>query len=62
MTRISQFLSKKAFPLTVFLLLVGIWPLSQLPLLRIDNSIDVWLDHRSQEYRDYVNLRGIRKG
>jgi predicted RND superfamily exporter protein len=56
MTRISQFLSKKAFPLTVFLLLVGIWPLSQLPLLRIDNSIDVWLDHRSQEYRDYVEF------
>jgi predicted RND superfamily exporter protein len=56
MTRISRFLSIKAFPLTVFLLLVGIWPLSQLPLLKVDNSIDVWLDHRSQEYRDYVEF------
>jgi hypothetical protein len=32
---------------------MGIWPLFQIGKIRVDNSIDVWLDHQSKEYQDY---------
>src|SRR4030042_449530 len=56
MTRVLQFLSEKAPLLIVLLLVLGVWPLSQLPQIRMDNSIDVWLDHQSKEYQDYLEF------
>ncbi len=53
MTRIIQFISERAFPLALLLVAVGIWPLTQIGKTRVDNSIDLWLDHQSKEYRDY---------
>jgi len=53
MTRIPRFISEKAPLLIAILLVLGVWPLLQLSQIRFDNSIDVWLDHRSREYQDY---------
>ena len=53
MIRINRFLSEKAFFLSLFLIIIGLWPLSQISKTRVDNSIDVWLDHQSKEYQDY---------
>jgi predicted RND superfamily exporter protein len=53
MTRIAPFLSERALPLALLFLIIGLWPLSRIGGIRMDNSIDVWLDHQSKEYRDY---------
>jgi len=57
MTGILRFLSTKAPLLMAILLILGVWPISQLPQIRIDNSIDVWLDHQSKEYQDYLDFK-----
>jgi predicted RND superfamily exporter protein len=53
MTRLSHFITDRAIPLMVLLLLLGAWPLGHLPNIAVDNGLDVWLDHQSKEYRDY---------
>ncbi len=57
MTRISSFLTDKAIPLMLFLLLLGVWPLRHLSNLTVDNAIDVWLDHHSKEYQEYLEFQ-----
>jgi len=53
MNRIGRFLSQKALFITVLLVILGAWPLSHLPRIKVDNSIDVWLDHQTREYQEF---------
>jgi predicted RND superfamily exporter protein len=57
MTRIIQFITDKAIPFTVLSLLIGVWSLFQVPNIGVDNSIDVWLDHHSEEYQEYMEFQ-----
>ncbi len=57
MKKISNFIADKAVILSVFIIIAGIYPLSRLPHIRVDNAIDVWLDHQSPEYRQYAEFQ-----
>ena len=57
MRNIGEFIAKNAVALSIVLVLAGLWPISQLPQIRIDNAIDVWLDHQSADYKEYVNFQ-----
>lgn len=57
MTGITRFIVKNSFLLSFLLLVAGAWPLAQIAQIKVDNAIDVWLDHSSPEYLQYQQFQ-----
>lgn len=57
MTRICRWIAENALFLFVALLLMGSPSLFYLADIRVDNGIEVWLDHHSPSYREYKDFQ-----
>jgi predicted RND superfamily exporter protein len=54
---IAHYIAKNAILLGLLLLISGIWALAQIPGIKVDNGIEVWLDHGSPEYLLYQQFQ-----
>jgi predicted RND superfamily exporter protein len=57
MTGMIRGIVRHSFLLALLLLVAGVWSLAQLPKIKVDNGIDVWLDHGSPEYLLYQQFQ-----
>lgn len=57
MIEVVRFIGRNAILLCLVLLILGIWSLSQIPRIKVDNGIEVWLDHESPEYLVYQQFK-----
>jgi uncharacterized protein len=57
MTGMVRGIVRHSFLLALLLLVAGLWSFAQLPRIKVDNGIDVWLDHGSPEYLLYQQFQ-----
>lgn len=57
MTGLVRFIGKYSICVAIILLVAGGWSLTQIQKIKVDNAIEVWLDHGSPEYLSYQQFQ-----